>query len=159
MRSCRHYETKYLRRYGRNEYMTVAMNDRNYVYFIFSLFWDLYRHTSSVSSLTNTHIWLIRLSTIDWHHSYWPIRSTLRLRTIDTHNLTVFWTPQSATTSLAQLYLRHMQDISDSGLQYEVMSTIWNEVRDEIWKKWRHDCRLKLYIFHIFTILRPLSTY
>ncbi len=50
LRSCGRYETKYVRRYGRNEDMTVAMNDRNYIYFIFSLFWDLYRHTSSVSS-------------------------------------------------------------------------------------------------------------
>ena len=51
------------------------------------------------------------------------------------HNLTVLLTPQSTTTSFAKLYLRHMQDISDSGLQYEVMSTLRDEVREEIWKK------------------------
>ena len=50
MMSCGRYETKYVRRYGRNEDMTVAMNDRNYIYFIFSLFSDLYRHNGSASS-------------------------------------------------------------------------------------------------------------
>ena len=41
--------------------------------------------------LINTNIRLIWLRNIVWHHSYWPIRSTLRLRPIDTYFCTYPW--------------------------------------------------------------------